>query len=212
RARSSDRPVGAHDDGAVIEAITAPSSCGQTPFGCQTVLVSVNARMRCGRGASVQSGSASSPRRPGAGRRTRFTESAAAASTSPHVTPSAPTAPARSIALTSRCDASGGASSLVKPVRTLTTPPGTSDVASTSDSVTAGIGRRSLATTITELPVTSGGTIVETRPSSDERCGASTTTTPVGSGDDKLKYGPATGLAEPATCATLSVQPAYQTQ
>ena len=36
-------------------------------------------------------------------------------------------------------------------------------------------------------------------------------TTPVGSGSEKLKYGPATGLAEPATWANLSAQPAYQT-
>ena len=36
-------------------------------------------------------------------------------------------------------------------------------------------------------------------------------TTPVGSGSEKLKYGPAIGLAEPATCANLSAQPAYQT-
>ena len=37
-------------------------------------------------------------------------------------------------------------------------------------------------------------------------------TTPVGSGTEKLKYGPATGFADPATCANLSAQPAYQTQ
>ena len=36
-------------------------------------------------------------------------------------------------------------------------------------------------------------------------------TTPVGSGSEKLKYGPAIGLADPATCANLSAQPAYQT-
>lgn len=37
-------------------------------------------------------------------------------------------------------------------------------------------------------------------------------TTPVGSGDERLKYGPATGLPPPTTWAILSVQPAYQTQ
>ena len=37
-------------------------------------------------------------------------------------------------------------------------------------------------------------------------------TTPVGSGTLKLKYGPATGFADPVTWAILSVQPAYQTQ
>ncbi len=62
------------------------------------------------------------------------------------------------------------------------------------------------------LPVTIAGATTETRPSSDESCGASTATTPVGSGTEKLKYGPATGLDEPCTWATLSDQPAYQTQ
>ena len=51
-----------------------------------------------------------------------------------------------------------------------------------------------------------------TRPSRLESAGAIVTTTPVGSGTLKLKYGPATGLAAPATWATLSLQPAYQTQ
>ena len=36
-------------------------------------------------------------------------------------------------------------------------------------------------------------------------------TTPVGSGIEKSKYGPATGLLEPAIWASLSAQPAYQT-
>ena len=49
-------------------------------------------------------------------------------------------------------------------------------------------------------------------PSSPASGGASTATTPVGSGTLRLKYGPATALAPPATCATLSGQPAYQTQ
>src|SRR5690606_27545242 len=88
---------------------------------------------------------------------------------------------------------------------------GTSDVASTSDSVIAASGRSSLLTTTAALPVTSTGASTLTRPSSEDRCGASTATTPVGSGTDRLKEGPATGLALPATCATLSVHPAYQT-
>ena len=51
-----------------------------------------------------------------------------------------------------------------------------------------------------------------TSPSSDDAGGATTPTTPVGSGADRLKYGPATGLAPPYTWAILSDQPAYQTQ
>ena len=50
-----------------------------------------------------------------------------------------------------------------------------------------------------------------TRPSSPASGGASTATTPDGSGTLRLKYGPATALAPPVTCATLSGQPAYQT-
>ena len=50
-----------------------------------------------------------------------------------------------------------------------------------------------------------------TSPSSGGSSGARTPTTPVGSGTVKLKYGPATGFAEPSTCASLSAQPAYQT-
>ena len=55
------------------------------------------------------------------------------------------------------------------------------------------------------------GATTETRPSSDDSCGASTATTPVGSGVDRLKNGPATGLALPTTWVSLSAQPAYQT-
>src|SRR4029079_14966933 len=156
-------------------------------------------------GACAQSGSASSV----AGRTTRLTESAAIASSSPHGTP-APTAPARSIALTSRWPARCGAISATRPVRMLTTPLGASDVARTSDSSIAGSGAASLATTTAVFPVTSTGASTLTSPSSDDRCGARTATTPVGSGAERLKYGPATGLALPATCAPLSVHPAYQ--
>src|SRR5664279_3836475 len=92
----------------------------------------------------------------------------------------------------------------------LTTPPGTSDVAMTSASVTAGMGCSSLLTTTTVLPVTMADTTVDTRPSSGS-CGGSTATTPVGSGDDRLKCGDETGLALPSTCTYLSAQPAYQT-
>ena len=62
------------------------------------------------------------------------------------------------------------------------------------------------------MPVTSGGASRLTSPSSDEVSGATTPTTPVGSGIVKLKYGAATGFDEPRTWAILSAQPAYQTQ
>jgi hypothetical protein len=101
---------------------------------------------------------------------------------------------------------------LVVPVRTLTTPPGTSDVPRTSASVTAGSGRAWDATTTAVFPLTIAGASTETRPSSDDVCGANRATTPVASGTEKSKYGPATGLLEPVTCAILSAQPAYQTQ
>lgn len=56
------------------------------------------------------------------------------------------------------------------------------------------------------------GASTETRPRKDESCGATTVTTPVGSGVERLKNGPATGLAPPTIWPILSVQPAYQTQ
>lgn len=61
------------------------------------------------------------------------------------------------------------------------------------------------------LPVAITGASTETRPRNDESCGASTVTTPVGSGVDRLKNGPATGFAPPTIWPILSVQPAYQT-
>src|SRR6187397_2160329 len=99
-----------------------------------------------------------------------------------------------------------------RPVSTFTTPPGTSDVANTSVSVTAGSGRVSDARTTTVLPATSGGASRETRPRSDDVSGATMPTTPVGSGIVKLKYGAATGFEDPSTWPILSAQPAYQTQ
>ena len=94
----------------------------------------------------------------------------------------------------------------------LTTPGGTSEVASTSASVIAGSGRFSDAIRTTELPATSGGASRDTRPSREDVSGATIPTTPVGSGIVKLKYGAATGLLLPSTWAILSAQPAYQTQ
>ena len=115
------------------------------------------------------------------------------------------------MALTSMCAASQGAIVAADPVRRLTTPPGTSEVASTSANVTAGSGRSKDDTTTTVLPVTIAGATTETRPSNDDSWGARTATTPVGSGVLRLKNGPATGLALPTTCVSLSAQPAYQT-
>ena len=93
----------------------------------------------------------------------------------------------------------------------LTTPPGTSEVASTSESVIAGSGRSAEVATTHVLPVTITGATTLTRPSSEDCCGATMPTTPVGSGTEKLKYGAATGLVPPTTWAILSAQPAYQT-
>src|SRR5262245_53444508 len=92
------------------------------------------------------------------------------------------------------------------------TPPGRSDVASTSARVIAGRGRSSLASTTQVFPPTMTGATTETSPSRDEDEGATTPTTPVGSGVVRLKNGPATGFADPRTCAILSAHPAYQTQ
>jgi len=85
-------------------------------------------------------------------------------------------------------------------------------VASTSDSVIAGSGRSSLVTTTAVLPDAITGATTLISPSSDDCCGARTATTPVGSGVENEKYGPATGFELPRTAAILSVQPAYQTQ
>ncbi len=56
-----------------------------------------------------------------------------------------------------------------------------------SPSSTAGSGRSSEASTTAVLPVTITGAITETSPSSEDRCGATTATTPVGSGLERLK-------------------------
>src|SRR3954471_22290217 len=99
-----------------------------------------------------------------------------------------------------------------EPVRMLTTPAGTSEVASTSAKVTAASGRSADDATTTVLPLMITGATTLTSPSRLESCGASTATTPVGSGVDRLKNGPATGLALPTTWVSLSAQPAYQTR
>src|SRR3954451_2042972 len=182
----------------------------QTPIGCQTVLSSRNAEIhsgRCAARSSVQSNLASVV--PAGLRATRFTLSAAVVSTATRIASGTPQV---SIASTSACAASTGTSSRRRPVSMLTTPPGTSDVARTSDSVTAGSGRDSDASTTAALPDTTTGASRLTRPSSELVSGATIPTTPVGSGIVKLKYGAATGFEAPSTCAILSAQPAYQTQ
>src|SRR5256714_5939142 len=119
--------------------------------------------------------------------------------------------PVGSRPLTARGPASNGASSGVRPVSRLTTPAGRSEVASTSVRVTAGSGRSGAARTTAVLPVTITGASTLTRPSRLESGGATMPTTPAGSGEERLKNGPATGLAAPITWAILSAQPAYQT-
>src|SRR5512135_2990706 len=152
----------------------------------------MKAVMRARPGSAVQSCGPAAP-----GRTTRLRLSAAARSRSA-TTAGSPT-PARSMALTSMWAASTGASSAARPVSRLTTPPGRSDVANTSVRVTAGSGAASLAITTTVFPGTSTGATTDTRPSNDDACGANTATTPTGSGSEKSKYGPATGLDEPHT-------------
>ena len=85
-------------------------------------------------------------------------------------------------------------------------------MASASASSTAASGLPSDAIATTALPPTSAGAIRETSPSSGGSSGATTATTPVGSGTVKLKYGPDTAFAPPSTCDSLSAKPAYQTQ
>src|SRR3954454_19387454 len=102
--------------------------------------------------------------------------------------------------------------SVAEPVSRFTTPPGRSDVAITSPSVMAGSGRSYDVTTTAVLPDTIAGAITLVSPSRLDSCGASSATTPVASGKEKSKYGPATGVLEPTTWASLSAQPAYQTQ
>src|SRR5680860_906081 len=92
-----------------------------------------------------------------------------------------------------------------------TTPPGTSEVASTSESVIAGRGRWYDEVSTHVLPVTMIGASTLTSPRSEDFWGARAATTPVGSGREKLKNGPATEFAPPTTWAILSAQPAYQT-
>src|SRR5690606_9591333 len=99
-----------------------------------------------------------------------------------------------------------------RPVRMFTTPPGTSEVASTSASARAGNGSASAASTTTVLPTTTAGATTPTRPSRPASAGAAAPTTPTGAGAETVRSPPATGCVRPYACATLSAQPAYHTQ
>jgi len=101
-------------------------------------------------------------------------------------------------------------SSSRKPVSRLTTPPGTSLVATISASsiATAGAGPSTIATQT--LPESTMGRMADTRPTRGEVVGVKATTTPVASGTLKLKKGEATGFTPPSTWLNLSGQPAYQ--
>src|SRR5947209_9379079 len=194
-----DRDAVALGDGVTAAALR--HSCVRSvsgrhcPIGCQTVLSSRKLAISQGLCTSTPPWT------------TRFTFSAASCSSSA----AAPFAAPRSSAFTSMWAARTGATSERQPVSRLTTPPGRSLVATASASSIAASGRCSDATATTALPPTSGGSRRVTRPSSGGSSGASTATTPVGSGTVKLKYGPATGFAPPRTCGSLSAQPAYQT-
>jgi hypothetical protein len=65
--------------------------------------------------------------------------------------------------------------------------------------VIAGTGRSNEVTTTAVFPDTIAGAITLVRPSRLDSCGASSATTPVASGKEKSKYGPATGLLDPST-------------
>ena len=106
-----------------------------------------------------------------------------------------------------------GMSSGFRPVSTLATPPGTSDVARTSVRVTAGNGRDSLARTTSELPPPNGGASPQTSPRSDEVRARRCRPCPLGSGIDEIEVGGwPQWFVEPSTWPILSVQPAAQTQ
>src|SRR5438270_5296512 len=101
-----------------------------------------------------------------------------------------------------------GANSARSPANTLTTPAGKSLVAIISENVSAGSGFVVDASTIAQLPLKMAGTISETNASNGGSSGQITTTTPVGSGNVKLKCELATGFTVPKSWLNLSAQPA----
>src|SRR5450432_1057872 len=101
-----------------------------------------------------------------------------------------------------------GASSIGFPERMLTTPPGRSLVAMISEKVRAGSGLVAEVRTIAVFPLKMTGATNETRGRSGGSLGQTITTTPVGSGEVKLKCELATGFTELKIWLNLSVQPA----
>src|SRR5262249_7073328 len=116
--------------------------------------------------------------------------------------------PQQTTALTSMWPARWGISSWRNPVRMLTTPAGTSPAAHTSPNVMELSGFRSAATVTQVLPPTMIGAIAATTPNKAPSAGASTATTPVGSGTLKTKCGDPTGFTVLKSCTYLSPQPA----
>src|SRR5262245_7107231 len=106
------------------------------------------------------------------------------------------------------CVAKCSSSSVRWPVRMLTTPLGTSLVASTSEKVTAGRGLLVEARATAVLPPARVGAMTEIKPSKGESSGARIETTPVGSRMEKLKWLEETGFTLEKTCWYLSAQPA----
>src|SRR6185437_8512025 len=137
-------------DGLAEAAVASHARSIYWPTGCQTVLSSRNEAISQGLCVS------------GFPWTTRFTLSAAARSRSAEP----PSAPVTSMALTSMCEASHGASSSRRPVSRLTAPPGTSEVASASASSIAASGCVSEATATTTFPPVSAGSTRETSPRS----------------------------------------------
>ena len=182
--------------------LTVVSGC-QTPTGCQTVLVSRNAGhpLEVGLGAPVGlgAGRAEHPLEVLGGRLLEVGQLGVAGDAGE----------------VDRVDVhvrgQPGAISASRPVRMLTTPPGTSEVASTSARVTAGSGRSLDEHDDRGVARDDHRRDDRTRPSRRTPAAPRTATTPVGSGVEMLKYGPATGLALPMTWVILSAHPAYQT-
>ena len=166
-------------------------------MGCQTVFISMNAVIRCG---LISSGAALDHALHVLGRRLLDRLRPLPACSPRRRSRSRPCAPRATAA--APCDSR---------LSTFTTPPAGRSWPAPRPASGAGSGCDSDASTTTVLPPHSAGATRRTRPASAGSSGATMPTTPVGSGIVKLKYGPATGLMLPATWASLSVQPAYQT-
>ncbi len=75
----------------------------------------------------------------------------------------------------------------MRPDSRLSTPPGTSETPATSPRSSARSGRLREISATTVLPAASAGAISRISPSRSGSSGASTATTPVGSGVEKLR-------------------------